>query len=468
MDFIRLCGLSAAEYELLHERVDLCARMGRSYELGDCRLPPGCRPGHTVPGFWRQEGAYFFYLRPAVDYAGRDPGLRRFFARTIRRFDRFEDLVRLLRSLTAVPLTLPAFREKAGGYRALMELLSQRVVGQDAALEAAAFKLWGHIRKTAPARPLSLIFFGPTCVGKSELGKAVAPALNRLLGEDRYRTVWVELNTFTEAHSVYRLTGAPPGYAGYDDPPMLECVREHPYTVFMFDELDKAHPEILKVFMSILDEGRCAARRADEQGGWELDFRRCVFLFTTNADLSAPPPRLGFAPAPPPVPVERESPCRSAADSPADLAGPADPAELAGPADPAGLARRLLLADEDARRALVRSGVLREIAGRFSGLIGFRPLTAAARESVTAKQIAALGREFGLLILRVEPSLARALTPADPLSQRSAAGLLEGVLGPLFHDRAREGPADVPLALAGTPEAPVLLPLPGEPVRRVS
>lgn len=434
MDFCQICGLTAAEYEDLRGRIDLCARMGRSYELGDCRLPEGCCPGRACPGFWTREGAYFFYLRPAVDYQGTDPALSRFFARAIRRFDRFEDLANLLRSLGAASPELPAFDGPSGDHRALADLLKERVVGQDAALEAAAFKLWGHVRKPAPARPLSLIFYGPTCVGKSELGKAVAPALNRLLGEERYRLVWTELNTFTEAHSVYRLTGAPPGYAGYDDPPVLESVREHPCTVFMFDELDKAHPELLKVFMSILDEGRCAARKADEEGSWELDFRRCILLFTTNADLSAPPPRLGFAPAE--APVSREIPCQYG---------------------PAGLARRLFLADEDARRALVRAGVLKEIAGRFSGLIGFGPLTSAAREQVTALQITALGREFGLDIRRVEPDLARALTPAEALSQRSAAGVLEGVLGPLFQTQA--GHTGVPLRLGGTAEAPLLYPL---------
>lgn len=437
MEFSQLCGLTAAEYEDLHGRIDLCARLGRSYELGDCRLPEGCCPGHASPGFWTQEGAYFFYLRPAVDYHGTDPALARFFARAIRRFERFEELSGLLCNLGAAPPELPAFDPTPGSHRALMDLLKERVVGQDAALEAVAYKLWGHIRKTAPARPLSLIFYGPTCVGKSELGKAVAPALNRLLGETRYRLVWTELNTFTEAHSVYRLTGAPPGYAGYDDPPVFESVRDQPYTVFMFDELDKAHPELLKVFMSILDEGRCAARKADEQGNWDLDFRRCIFLFTTNADLSAPPRPLGFAPVEPSL--SREMPCQSCT---------------------AGLAQRLYLADEDARRALVRSGVLREIAGRFSGLIGFESLTPTALAQVTALQITALGREYGLDIRRVEPDLARALTPEGALSQRSAAGVLEGVLGELFQDCAQAGQQGGPLWLTGTVQDPRLYPLP--------
>lgn len=438
MNFYELCGLSAADSHNLRQQVDLCARIGRSYELGDCRLPDRCRPGHAVPGFWKQESAYFFYLRPAVEYMGEDPALKDFFAQTIRRFDCFEDLTRLLRSLLAVPIQLPAFGEAPRDYHALLNIFRSRLVGQDAALEAAAFKLWGHISKTKPARPLSLIFYGPTCVGKSELAKSISSSLNQLLGEELYCTVWTELNTFTEAHSVYRLTGAPPGYAGYDDPPVLECVREHPYTVFIFDELDKAHPELLKVFMSILDEGRCTARRAEGGENWELDFRRCVFVFTTNADLTAPPPRLGFAAS---VPVEQK-----------------DPAPFSQ-TDTVGLARRLYQADEEARRALVRGGTLKEIAGRFSGLIGFRPLTYMEREAVTAMQIAALGREYGLNILHVDTDIAGALTPSEALSQRSVTGILEGVLGPAFLDRAQEAPGDVPLCLTGTLNRPRLCPM---------
>lgn len=431
MDFYDLCGLSASEFRELQQRIDLCARMGRSFELGDCRLPDCCKPGHAVLGFWKQEGLYLLYFRPAVAYTGSDPALKRFFG--THSFWRMEDLRRQLHGLSAVPLQLPSFSEPSGDYRALLSILREKVVGQDAALEAVSYKLWGHISKIAPARPLSLIFYGPTCVGKSELGKSVAAALNRLLGEERYRTVWTELNTFTEAHSVYRLTGAPPGYAGYDDPPVFESVREHPYTVFMFDELDKAHPELLKVFMSILDEGRGTARKADEGGCWDLDFRRCIFLFTTNADLSASPPPLGFAP--------RETLAKL------------PPSNQSGAVE---LAQRIYRADEEARRALVRVGELKEIAGRFSGLIGFQPLTVEARNAVTALQIAALGREFGLNIRRVDPDLAAALTPVDALSQRSAAGVLEGVLGPVFLTFAREAGGNAPLYLTGTPDRPLL------------
>lgn len=276
---------------------------------------------------------------------------------------------------------------------------------------AAAFKLWAHACKREPLRPLSLILYGPTGVGKSELGKAIAPALNHCTEEGRYRLVWTELNTFTQAHSTYRLTGAPPGYVGYDDPPVLEAVRRCPHTVFMFDELDKAHPEVLKVFMSILDEGRCTARQEDSQGSRELDFRRCIFLFTTNTDLSGAR-RLGFAPAQPPP------------------AGSGPAASLTG--GPADLARQLFQSDETARQALARSGVLREITGRFSGLVGFQPLDEPARVAITAKQITALAREYGLNVVQTAPQLARALTPRQAVSPRSSVPMLEGVLSPVF------------------------------------
>ena len=409
--------------------MDACALLGRSYEFSPCRMPLYCRPREAQIGFWRHGDDYLLYFRPVVAYDGPDRRLRDFFARgPVQRYAGFDALADCLRSLDGdrgVP------QSDADLYPQLRRELETQVFGQTQAVEAAAFKLRCHICKREPLRPVSLIFYGPTGVGKSELGKAVAPALNRCLGEDRFRPVWTELNTFTQAHSVYRLTGAPPGYVGYDDPPVLEAVRRCPHTVFMFDELDKAHPEVLKVLMSVLDEGRCAARREDAQGCRELDFRRCVFLFTTNTDLSGGRPGLGFAP-----PQNRREP---------------------SPDRSVPLARRLFQADEAARQALIRSGVLGEIAGRFTGLIGFRPLDRDARVAVTIRQIAALGREYGLNIAQVDPTLAQALTPRDAPSPRSGLPLLEGLLTPVFLSRAAFSGQGA-LRLTGTPEQPALIP----------
>ena len=410
--------------------MDACAGLGRSYEFTACRMPAFCRPREAQVGFWRDGNDYLLYFRPVVAYDGPDQRLREFFARgAVQRYPGFESLAGCLRGLGGAAA---APWPDAELYPRLRQELGARVFGQAEAVEAAAFKLRCHVCKREPMRPLSLIFYGPTGVGKSELGKAVAPALNRCLGEERYRPVWTELNTFTQAHSVYRLTGAPPGYVGYDDPPVLEAVRRCPHTVFMFDELDKAHPEVLKVLMSILDEGRCTARREDAQGSRELDFRRCIFLFTTNTDLSGETrPSLGFAP-----PQSRREP---------------------PPVGPIPLAQRLFRADEAARQALIRSGVLREIAGRFGGLIGFRPLDRDARVAVTVRQIAALGREFGLNITQVDSGLAQALTPRDALSPRSCVPMLEGLLTPIFLS-CPVPPGQGALKLTGTRSQPALVP----------
>ena len=441
--FSQFCTGGPEVLETLRRCIDDLGRQGQGYEFPDCRMPEGCVPRQVALGFLKRDRGYLLYWRPAVAYQGRSPVLSALFARSVWRFDSYEAMTARLASLrreaeepvlrtfrppvlsqgpapvsapVSAPLPSPSSKSAASPwpplYQRLREELGKQVLGQDRAVEAAAFRLYSHAGKRAPARPLSLIFHGPTGVGKSELGKALAPALERCCAR-RWQFVWTELNTFTQPHSVHRLTGAPPGYVGYEDSPIFEAVRQEPYTVFMFDELEKAHPEVLKVFMSILDEGRCTAHRADAEGERELDFRRCVLVFTTNADLSGKGKRLGFSSGDP---------------------GEAKPPDGRRTAEtPGELAERLYRETEEARQAMIRQGVLAEIAGRFGGIIGFRPLDDAARLAITMKQVRALGREFGLEVAQIEPAAARALTPdKNALSVRSSAAVLEGLLTPLF------------------------------------
>lgn len=437
--FPHFCSCGRSGYTVLKELVDAYAKLGRSYEFRHCRMFPHCIPGEATVGFWQTHGEYCIYFDPPVSYQGDDGRLARFFSSPLLHFATFEDLVLCLMTLAGPPAAPPETMPTL--YHQLKQNLQLLVLGQEHAVEAAAFKLYGHISKPAPARPLSLIFYGPTGVGKSELGKGIAPVLRQL--HHPYQFVWTELNTFTEPHSVYRLIGAPPGYVGYEDQPIFEAVRREPRTVFMFDELEKAHPEVLKVFMSILDEGRCTAHREDSSGGRELDFRSCIFIFTTNADLSvSTAQRLGFST--PEASPTREPP----------------PPESPVSTDPAGLARRLFEEDETARRALIRTGVLKEVAGRFSGLIGFHELDHQARVAVTTKQISALAREYGIDLAQVALPIAEALTPERALSLRSTIGVLEGTLTPLFLSQSgREGPPHQ-FRLDGTLAHMRLLPLP--------
>ncbi len=420
---LHLCQRTDAEYTLLQQRTDACAQLGRSYEL-PCTLPSYCVPCEATVGFCRTGNRYFLYLRPRVQCNGTLPTLSGLLLRGMESFPTFSDLTawlrRLGRELSGGTPTAPPFYDRLHG------ALSQRVLGQAEAVEATAFRIATHLCKSHPLRPLSLVLYGPTGVGKSELGKAIAPVLRCIQPQHNWDCVWTELNTFTQPHSLYRLIGAPPGYVGYDDRPILDAVRRNPYTVFLFDELDKAHPEILKVFMSILDEGRCSAHCEDEQGQRELNFRHCILIFTTNADLTGTSRRpLGFC-----------SPCECTTP----------PETTSTDTD---LAHRLFALDEVARRAMVQSGVLCEIATRFTGLIGFKPLDHSARHAITAQQITALGQEFGLQILSVSPAIVDALTPQNALSVRATTAMLEGTLTPLFAAHSAQNHA-TPLQLCGS------------------
>ena len=449
-DFSYFCSCSPEEYQIIHHYTDYYADLGAAYQFPRCHMAPGCAPQWATLSFWRNTEGYHLGFQPRIFYQGTSQGLAKFFQTSSHSFPTFEAMTQRLRSLKQElgQESLPLL------YRVLNAALQSLVLGQTSAVEEVAFKLYGHIWKKNPARPLSLIFYGPTGVGKSELGKAIAPVLNRQCGKETYQFVWTELNTFTQAHSVYRLTGAPPGYVGYDDQPIFEAVRRNPYTVFMFDELEKAHPEVLKVFMSILDEGRCTARKEDSQGNRELDFRHCVFLFTTNQDLSENGSQpLGFTGTP-----EKELTSKSWEQP------------LLSQSPMGTLAHRLFLESETARQAMVRSGALKEIAGRFSGIIPFRPLDSQAKIAITAKQIVSLGKEYGLQLEEVDPEIVQAVTPKESFSVRSSLGILEGIFTPLFAQQPRSQGTRFKLAgplenMALVPLAP--LPQKDEPVKVV-
>ncbi len=457
--FSQFCRSSPAGFDALRRCIDAWDRLGKSYEFPNCQMPAGCVPQQAVLGFSRRGDGYLLYWRPAVTYHGRSVTLSCLFSRSVWTFSGYDALAQRLASLRQdlepspgkllraspssgdAPPKRSLFHRREDPsvwpplYLQLADALGKTVLGQPHAVEAAAYRLYAHVGKQDPARPLSLIFHGPTGVGKSELGKAIVPALEQCCGK-HYQFVWTDLNTFTQPHSVHRLTGAPPGYVGYEDTPIFESVRRSPYTVFMFDELEKAHPEVLKVFMSILDEGRCTAHRAGDDGGRELDFRRCILVFTTNAPLSASASRrLGFS------------------SSPQAEEAPPPPAQASTPAE---LAAQLFQENEEARRAMIRLGVLQEIAGRFSGLIGFRALDQDARIAITAKQITALGREYGLR-LQADPDTVQALAPGETaVSIRSAAAVLEGILTPLLLQAAASGRTS--FRLSGQPGALRLTP----------
>ncbi len=156
------------------------------------------------------------------------------------------------------------------------ERLHQRVVGQDAAVEAVANALRrARSGLQDPNRPIgSFVFLGPTGVGKTELARALA----EFMFDDEQAMVRLDMSEYQEKHTVSRLVGAPPGYVGYDEGGQLtEAVRRRPYSVVLLDEIEKAHPEVFNILLQVLDDGRLT----DGQGR-TVDFRNAVLIMTSN------------------------------------------------------------------------------------------------------------------------------------------------------------------------------------------
>ena len=320
-------------------------------------------------------------------------------------------------------------------------------------METFAYQVAIGLNKTHPKKPASFLFYGNSGVGKSEAAKALPKILSKLTGRE-YAEVLTDLNTFTEAHSVYRLTGAPPSYAGYDDPAVLENVSKNPNTVFIFDELDKAHPEVLKIFMAILDEGRCAARRESADGTRELDFKNSILIFTSNHRLGSSPSKkkIGFT-ASDDVQDVRVN------DNAVEVSYTAEHPEVeAGQVE---LTKRIYRETEAARKAFVETGVLREIASRFGCFVGFKELSAEAKVRILVKQILETGAEYNLRLTYIASPILQALVDAstseNALTVRSFKTVIEGYLAAAFAEAGtRYGGQAV--RLEGTIEVPVLSP----------
>jgi ATP-dependent Clp protease ATP-binding subunit ClpB len=174
---------------------------------------------------------------------------------------------------------IPVDKMLAGEQERLLHLeerLHERVVGQDAAVTAIA----NAVRRSRaglqdPNRPIgSFIFLGPTGVGKTELARALA----EFLFDDETHLVRIDMSEYMEKHAVSRLIGAPPGYVGYDEGGQLtEAVRRRPYSVVLFDEIEKAHPDVFNTLLQLLDDGRLT-----DGHGRTVDFRNTVIIMTSN------------------------------------------------------------------------------------------------------------------------------------------------------------------------------------------
>ncbi len=186
-----------------------------------------------------------------------------------------DEIARTVARWTGIPVTKLMESEREKLLR-LADKLHERVIGQNEAVDAVADAI---LRSRAgiqdPNRPVgSFLFLGPTGVGKTELAKALAEALF----DDEKSIVRIDMSEYMEKYSVSRLLGAPPGYVGYDEGGQLtEAVRRKPYAVVLFDEIEKAHPDVLNVLLQVLDDGR-----ATDGQGRTVDFKNTIIIMTSN------------------------------------------------------------------------------------------------------------------------------------------------------------------------------------------
>ena len=198
-----------------------------------------------------------------------------------------EEIARIICRWTGIPVAklMEGEREKL---LHLPDILHERVIGQDEAVERVSEAIMRSRAGIAnPNQPIgSFLFLGPTGVGKTELAKTLAQALF----DDENNIVRIDMSEYMEKHSVSKMIGSPPGYVGYDEAGQVtEKVRRRPYSVLLFDEIEKAHPDVLNILLQILDEGKVT-----DAHGRAVNFENTVIVMTSNAGSANKENALGF------------------------------------------------------------------------------------------------------------------------------------------------------------------------------
>jgi len=389
----------------------------------DHPMPRGTVPRSARIGIESADAGAQLYVERGLTYDGSEDEVRRWLADGVRRFDGLDALLTWLeRAVGPVPAAMPARGGRPAMRRPavpraqvvtdledvetpvdepaapnageLLERLAAHVLGQDGALTALSAAVAQHARKPFPRRPLSAMLIGPTGVGKTQAAETLARALSDL-GRREWRVLRLDMAEMSERFAVSRLVGAPPGYIGYGDDSLASRLAAHPRHVVIFDEIDRAHPDVVTALMNLVDAGRLDSARHGA-----VTARHAVLVFTTN---------LGAA-------------------------------ELPGVTDGDD-------ADGVGRAHLLRHGMPPELVARFGVVTVFGPLHGGALAAVAARAVGTVAADYGVAVRRVAPAyLTRLLarTTGSGLGVRAIEHAVDAELGAGFaaHRGARVVVAD--------------------------
>lgn len=296
----------------------------------------------------------------------------------------------------------------------LFRELRTRVRAQDEALRLLSKRICRHMARKSPLRPATVFAVGPTAVGKTRTAESLPGALRTLDPSGAgYSYLRLDMSEYQEHHRISQLLGAPQGYVGYGEGAQLtDALSTNPRTIVHFDEIEKAHPKVFQALMNAMDAGRLATPSAGSTGR-RIDCRAAVFIFTSNLDSTG---------------ILEDLESRNAFNN-------------------------RPVVDQVCRTRLRAAGLAPELISRIGCFLVFRPLTNEARAEIITLAIARVAEEYGLQVVRIEPTVVTGLLDQvrnDGFGARPDEYVVDDVLGDCFREAARSlhGPVRV---IAGPP-----------------
>jgi len=294
---------------------------------------------------------------------------------------------------------------------ALYKHLKQQVRGQDSTLQTLSKRVGQHCARVAPKRPLTLFAVGPTGVGKTRTAEVLPDSLEAQ--DVSFSYVRIDMSEYQEAHRVSQLLGAPAGYKGYGDGSLLlDALQENPKSIIHFDEIEKAHPNILKALMNAMDAGRLSRSGASsESGSRTVECRQGIFFFTSNLDSEGILNDLNLG-----------------VDEPH-------------------------IVDEVCRKRLRGAGMKPELVGRIASFLVYDKLSPSVQAEIAALTIVRVAKEYGVAVRRVEPSVIVYLLDrggSGEFGVRPLEYLIDDVLGEAIEEAAVQF-GHMPVKVLGPP-----------------